>query len=107
MGQTGGFPAFAQSGKQVLFLNFGTEDIAFCQHLANDMRKMGISSELYPDTVKIKKQLQYADQNQIPIVVMIGETERMAGKAAVKLMSTGEQINVEFSDLASEIRKII
>jgi histidyl-tRNA synthetase len=62
---------------------------------------------LYPDPVKIKKQLQYADQNHIPVVVMIGETERNISKALVKIMSTGEQKNVDFSELATEILKII
>lgn len=102
-----GFPALAQSGKQVLFLNFGSKDIAVCQPLANQLRSVGISSELYPDAAKIKKQLQYADQNNIPLVVMIGETERTTGQASLKIMSTGEQVNVTFSDLVNEIRKII
>jgi len=102
-----GFPALAQSGTQVLFLNFGSDEAAICQPLADQIRAAGIRCELYPDSAKIKKQLQYADQNHIPIVVMIGETERNAGKASVKIMSSGEQINVAFSDLTNEIRKII
>ncbi|TSA36515.1 MAG: histidine--tRNA ligase [Porphyromonadaceae bacterium] len=107
MEQINGFPALAQSGTQVLFLNFGFDEATVCQPLAGQIRAAGIRCELYPDPLKIKKQLQYADQNHIPIVVMIGETERNAGKAAVKIMSSGEQINVAFPDLTSEIRKII
>lgn len=105
--QLDGFPSLAQSGTQVLFLNFGVDEIAVCLPLTDQMRAEGIRCELYPDTAKIKKQLQYADQNHIPIVVMIGETERNSGKAAVKIMSTGEQFSVGFSDLATEIRKTI
>lgn len=105
--QINGFPAFAQSGKQVLFLNFGMEEAAVCLPLANEIRAAGIRCELYPDPAKIKKQLQYADQNKIPVVIMIGETEKNAGQAIIKNMLTGDQINVDFSDLASEIRKII
>ncbi len=105
--QIDGFPTLAQSGTQVLFLNFGTEEASACQPLADQLRTAGISSELYPDPVKIKKQMQYANQNQIPLVVMIGETERNAGKATLKNMSSGEQVNVAFSDLAKEIRKTI
>lgn len=105
--QINGFPALAQSGTQVLFLNFGPDEASVCQPLANRLRTEGVSCELYPDQAKIKKQLQYADQNRIPIVVMIGENERNTGRAAVKIMSSGEQMNVAFSDLTSEIRKII
>jgi histidyl-tRNA synthetase len=97
----------AQSGKQVLFLNFGTNEVAFCQPLAGELRASGIRSEIYPDSAKIKKQMQYADQNQIPVVVMIGESERSAGQAAVKIMSSGNQINVPIENLAAEIRKIL
>jgi histidyl-tRNA synthetase len=107
MEQINGFPAFVKSGKQVLFLNFGFDEASVCLPLADQLRSAGIRCEVYPDPVKIKKQLQYADQNQIPVVVMIGETERIAGKAAVKVMSTGSQINVAFPDLTNEIRKII
>ncbi|MDD4644386.1 MAG: histidine--tRNA ligase [Bacteroidales bacterium] len=105
--QTQKFPAFATSGKQVLFLNFGTEEAAACQAFTSKLRDAGIRCELYPDQAKIKKQMQYADQNQIPIVVLIGETERLAQKAVIKLMLSGEQTHVDFSDLASEIRKMI
>jgi histidyl-tRNA synthetase len=105
--QINGFPPLAQSGTQVLFLNFGFEEADFCQPLVAQLRAAGIRTELYPDNVKIKKQLQYADLNKIPLVVMIGETERDSQKAALKIMSTGEQISVAFPDLAVEIRKTI
>jgi histidyl-tRNA synthetase len=107
MEQIGGFPSLAQTGTQVLFLNFGPEEADFCQTLAAQLRTSGIRTELFPDQVKIKKQLQYADLNHIPVVVMIGETERNSGKAGVKIMSTGEQTSVAFPDLAVEIRKTI
>lgn len=107
MDQINGFPALAKSGTQVLFLNFGMDDAAVCQPLADLIRNEGIRCQLYPDNIKIKKQLQYADQNHIPIVVMIGESERNASTALVKTMLSGVQINVAFSDLAIEIRKIL
>jgi histidyl-tRNA synthetase len=105
--QTKGFPAMAQSGTQVLFLNLGDLEASICQPLADQLRSTGIRCELYPDPVKIKKQLQYADQNKIPLVIMIGETERNSGNAIIKNMLTGEQLHIGFSDLSSEIGKII
>lgn len=107
MDQIKGFPPLAQSGTQVLFLNFGDNEAAFCQHLADQTRTYGIRCEIYPDSVKIKKQLQYADQNHIPIVVMIGEAERNAAVASVKIMSSGVQLSIEFQNLADEIRKMV
>jgi histidyl-tRNA synthetase len=107
MDQSDGFPAFAQSGSQVLFLNFGLEEVKLCWKLADQLRATGIRCELYPDMAKIKKQLQYADQNHIPVVVMIGETERNAGMAAVKMMETGSQVNIPIQTLTAEIGKIL
>lgn len=107
MEQINGFPALALSGTQVLFLNFGLVESSLCQPLADQLRIAGIRCELYPDPVKIKKQLQYADQNKIPVVVMIGETEKSTGEATVKIMSSGEQITMAVPSLTGEIRKIL
>ncbi len=105
--QVNGFPSLAQTGTQVLFLNFGPDESATCQPIADQMRLAGIRCEIYPDGCKIKKQLQYADQSKIPLVVMIGENERIAGQAVLKFMSSGEQVNVAFSDLTKEVMKTI
>ncbi len=104
--QTNGFTALTHTGTQILFLNFGPEESAVCMPLADQLRSAGISCELYPDSTKIKKQMQYADQNKIPVVIMIGETERNASQASVKYMSSGEQVNIAFSDLTNAIGKI-
>jgi histidyl-tRNA synthetase len=101
------FPATTEAGKQVLFLNFGNNEARFCEPLARQLREQGIRCEIYPDPVKIRKQMQYADFNHVTVVVMIGESERESGQAAVKVMSSGEQFNIPFTGLASEIGKFI
>jgi histidyl-tRNA synthetase len=98
-----GFPKMAASGKQVLFLNFGAKEATISLTLAQETRNLGIRCELFPDAVKIKKQLQYADQNKIPVVIMIGEEENKTGQAIVRTMATGEQIHVPFDKLAEHI----
>ncbi|MFA6127404.1 MAG: histidine--tRNA ligase [Bacteroidales bacterium] len=105
--QINGFPSLAQTGTQVLFLNFGNQEVMISLPLANQLRSSGIRCEIYPDPAKIKKQLQYADQNNILVVIMIGTTESMTEMASVKNMKSGEQVIVAFSELTSEIGKIL
>jgi histidyl-tRNA synthetase len=55
------------------------------------LRESGISAEVFPDAGKLKKQMKYADQKQIPFVVLVGENEISSGMLTVKNMKTGEQ----------------
>ena len=103
--QANAFPTMVQSGTEVLFLHFGDQEISVCQELADILRNEGIRCEIYPDPAKIKKQLQYADQNKIRFAVMVGETERLAGRLSLKDMITGQQATIAFTDLLTEIRK--
>ena len=84
---------------QVLFANFGAEEENYIFPILMQLREKGICSEIYPEACKLKKQLSYADSNQIPFVVMAGEDERMTEKLTVKRMSTGEQIQCTAEDL--------
>ncbi|MDH6313995.1 histidyl-tRNA synthetase [Parabacteroides sp. PFB2-10] len=55
------------------------------------VRQAGIRTELYPEPVKMKKQMSYADTKKIPFVAIVGETEMSEGKIMLKDMLTGEQ----------------
>jgi len=88
---------------QVLFVNFGEEEENYVFPILLQLRNKGIRSEIYPEAAKLKKQLSYADSNQIPVVVMAGENERKTEKLTVKKMSTGEQIQCT----AEELCKIV
>ena len=88
---------------QVLFVNFGEQEENYVFPIVLRLRKEGISSEIYPEAAKLKKQLAYADSNQIPFVVMAGENERLTAKLTVKKMSTGEQMQCT----AEELCKIV
>ena len=85
------FPASVQNQTQVLFLNFGQATALKANQLIAHLRKTGIRSEFYPDAVKMKKQLSYANQKQIPWVVMIGEEEYAREEGVLKNMESGEQ----------------
>jgi histidyl-tRNA synthetase len=86
-----GFPEHDISKTQVLIANFGETEEKFCLRLAVQLRESGISAEVFPDAGKLKKQMKYADQKQIPFVVLVGENEINSGMLTVKNMKTGEQ----------------
>jgi histidyl-tRNA synthetase len=76
---------------QIFFVNLGALEAAYCMKALQYLRKNGVKCELYPDTAKMKKQLNYANKRQIPFVVIAGETEIANQQFALKNMITGEQ----------------
>ncbi len=85
------YPSDSITSTQVLFVNFGEKEENFILPVLNVLRKKGIKAELYPDAVKMKKQMSYADNNKIPYVILAGENEINEGLLTVKNMMTGEQ----------------
>jgi histidyl-tRNA synthetase len=90
---------------QVLLVNFGAEEEKHCLQIATELRKEGISTEIFPDQGKLKKQMKYADQKQIPYVVLVGENEISSGVLTVKNMQTGEQDAWTVAQLISAVKK--
>ena len=76
---------------QLLFINFGEREASYCLPILAKARQAGIRCEIYPDQVKMKKQMQYANAKQIPFVALVGENEMNEGKVTLKNMETGEQ----------------
>jgi histidyl-tRNA synthetase len=76
---------------KVLFVNFGETEASYCMKAMVQLRKKGIKCELFPDSTKIKKQLNYANKREIPFVIMVGETEQLNNNYTIKNMQTGEQ----------------
>ncbi len=85
------YPKDSVTGTQLLFINFGKKETDYCLPFVAQARKAGIRTEIYPDAVKMKKQMTYANVKQIPFVVLAGENEMLAGKLTLKNMTTGEQ----------------
>lgn len=97
------YPDSISESVKVLFLNFGEKESAEALKLIKHLRGNGVSSELYPDNVKLKKQLGYADSLNVPFVAIIGESELEAGEVNLKNMQTGEQKSIPFANLIEEI----
>ena len=93
------FGEISSSVTRVLILNFGEEETAYALRLSDLLKNRNISSEIYPDPVKIRKQMSYADSNRIPFVVLAGEEEIRNNEVTVKVMETGEQIRMTLNEL--------
>lgn len=98
------YPDNAMNGTQVLFINFGEKETAYCLPVLAKVRANGISAEIYPDTVKMKKQMSYANNNNIGYVVLAGENEINEGKITLKNMVTGEQHLVTVDEMIRKIK---
>ena len=99
------YPKDSLQTTQVLFINFGEKETAYCLPIINKVRANGIRAEIYPDSAKMKKQMSYANAKQIPFVVLAGESEMEAGKVTLKNMETGEQVLVSPDELVSKLSK--
>jgi histidyl-tRNA synthetase len=101
MAQLNLFPDDTAVSSSILFANFGEKESLYCFGLLTKLHEEGISAELYPDAVKLNKQLSYANARHIPYVVLAGENEIKDGVLTVKDMVTGEQHAVKPSELAA------
>ncbi|MBP5380361.1 MAG: histidine--tRNA ligase [Bacteroidaceae bacterium] len=85
------YPKEVSTATQLLFINFGEKEAAYCLSVLSKLRQSGVRCEIYPDASKMKKQMQYANAKQIPFVALVGENEMQEGKVTLKNMETGEQ----------------
>ena len=85
------YPKDSLNTTQLLFINFGEKETAYCLPIAAKVREAGIRTEIFPDAAKMKKQMSYANAKQIPFVALAGENEIAQGKVTLKNMETGEQ----------------
>ena len=98
------YPKDSLNTTQVLFINFGEKETAYCLPIIAQVRQAGIRAEIYPDGAKMKKQMSYANAKQIPFVVLAGDNEIAAQKVTLKNMETGEQQLVTPEELINAIQ---
>ena len=97
------YPENTSAASKVIFLNLGAGESAASLKAAKMLRGAGIAAEVYPDSVKMKKQMAYADAMRIPFVAIIGETELEAGTVTLKDMEAGTQESVAMDDLVARL----
>jgi len=98
------FPKEYESSTSVLLLNFDQRSMLHCFKVLKALRQADIKCEIYPDPVKIKKQMNYANKKAVPFVLMIGENEINEGKYQLKNMASGEQQKLSLEEIISQLR---
>lgn len=104
LNQLNGFPADASQSTQVLFINFGEKEELYCLPLIQKLRQAGVKAELFPGSVKMKKQMDYANARKIPFVALIGEDEIQQNLITLKDMQAGTQAKVTFEELVVKLK---
>ncbi|WP_439882420.1 histidine--tRNA ligase [Pontibacter sp. MBLB2868] len=100
------FPKSTQMGTKVLIVQFDKQSETYSLPLLQKLRDAGIASELYPEAAKLKKQMSYADQKNIPFVMLVGSEEIESGKLKLRDMQTGEQDELYIDDIIAQLRSL-
>lgn len=103
LNQLDAYPTDAVNGTRVLFINFGEKETSYCLPVVGKLRAAGVRTELFPDASKMKKQMSYANQKQIPFVALAGENEINERKFTLKNMLTGDQQLVTVDELLAQV----
>jgi len=98
------FPETITTNVEVLFINFGEAEALFSLKAIKELRNKGIKAELYPDTSKMKKQMNYANKRNIPFVVLVGEEELKKDIYTLKNMHSGKQESLSLSHLIAALK---
>ena len=98
------FPSNLEQSAQVFFINFGEKEQAYCISCAAKMRAEGISTLIYPDAAKMKKQMEFANKKNIPYVIFAGETEIFNKTLTLKNMTTGEQTTLSVEEIIMKLK---
>lgn len=101
--ELGLFPQEIKETTKVLFINFGEEEALYALKAVTQLRTSSVSSELYPDAAKMKKQMTYADRRSIPYVVLAGGSEMQSKVYNLKNMKTGEQESFSLENLVRKL----
>jgi len=95
------FPKEAIASTMVMFVNFGEKEERYCLPLLAQLRAAGITSEIYPDPDKMKKQMNYANRKGVKFVALAGESETEMGMINLKNMETGDQQLIKTEELVA------
>jgi len=101
------FPEELTKSTEVIIVNFGEENLTAALRLLSSLRNANIRCELYPDKAKMKKQMSYADKNNIALVIIAGAQELAENKLTLKNMLTGEQMTIEISEATPRIKSLL
>jgi len=98
------FPADTNQTTKVLICCFDSEGEKYALPLLHALRKQNINAELYPAGAKIKKQMEYANNKNIPYTVLIGSDEMQSSLLTFKDMTSGLQEKLMAEDIIDKLR---
>ncbi len=98
------FPAAVDNRLEVLFVNFGDEEAAYCMRLVKQFRDAGISGELFPTSAKLNKQMKYANDRGVKHIALVGRNEMEAGSIQLKNMDSGEQQQLTAEEAIAQLK---
>lgn len=99
-----GFPQDLSQSARVMFINFGPAEQAVCVALAARLRQAGIATLVYPDAAKMKKQMDYANRQQVPFVAFVGENEMRDNTVTLKNMADGTQETLAVGEMIERLK---
>ena len=105
--QAGLFPQHSAETTKVMFVNFGAKEEAYCLPVLSEIRKKGINAEIFPDSAKMQKQMNYANKKDIPFVILAGETEMQNKTFTFKNMETGETQPIKLETFADDFMRVV
>ena len=97
------FPDSINKKDTVLVCSMSEKYLDDSVRISSILRNNNISTDLYPDNPKLKKQLQYANNNDIPYVIIIGEDEVTSKLFTLKDMETGSQEKLGIDEIISKV----
>jgi histidyl-tRNA synthetase len=100
------FPKNAATTTQLMFVNFGEKEQSWCLPVLSKLRSQGITTEIYPEPAKMKKQMSYANDRKIPFVAIVGEDEMNSNLITLKDMENGEQLKLTVDELITKVKSV-
>ena len=100
------FPADSSSSLKVLFIAFDEATQLYAFAALSKLRAAGVNAEIYPDPGKLKKQMKYANDRQVPFVVLVGEEEMSSGLLGFKNMQSGEQEKLSIEEIIAKTQSL-
>lgn len=99
------FPDQISASTTIIFVNFGAKESKQCLQYAKILRSKGIKTEIYPEEVKLQKQMKYANDKKIPYVALLGQKEIEEGVIVLKNMISGEQTSLTVEQIIDLLSK--
>jgi len=100
------FPQDLEQAKTVLLVNFGGNEERISLKMLKKLHKEGVSAEIYPEPLKMKKQFSYADNKKIPYTIIIGADEAASGIYQLKNMLSGEQVQLSGDEISRKLANL-